>query len=322
MSKAPLMKRIITLFKKTHEKDEEPVYPAELERVYKVTRKTLGVGSFAVVKECIHRTTHQSFALKIILKKAIADILKQVRHPHIVSMHGLYESKDAIVHRDMKPENAKQLLFQTTDENASLMITDFGLSKILKNHDDVLTTACGTPGYVAPEVLLQTGYGKPVDLWSVGVITFTLLSGYTPFWGDDQASLFESIIAGKYEFDEEYWSDISEPAKDLINKLLTFEPSKRITADDALCHPWITNDQVAGPRPSTNLVPNVRRGISSQKSLKSVVTAMTLLSVWKHGLHEATHRRASGEKHNKRENAVQTLDVTKSEVHSTLAAHS
>ncbi|ESO00521.1 hypothetical protein HELRODRAFT_93050, partial [Helobdella robusta] len=210
-------------------------------------------------------------------------ILKQVRHPHIVSMHGLYESKDAvyivtdlagggelfqqllkkgnytekdaanlirqmleglsylhkcdIVHRDMKPENAKQLLFQTTDENASLMITDFGLSKILKNHDDVLTTACGTPGYVAPEVLLQTGYGKPVDLWSVGVITFTLLSGYTPFWGDDQASLFESIIAGKYEFDEDYWSDISDPAKDLINKLLTFEPSKRITADEALLHP-------------------------------------------------------------------------------------
>lgn len=90
------------------------------------------------------------------------------------------------------------------------MITDFGLSKILRGQDDILTTACGAPGYVAPEILLQTGYHKPVDLWSVGVILYTLLSGYTPFWGEDQASLFESIMSGQYEYEEEYWSDISD----------------------------------------------------------------------------------------------------------------
>ncbi|KAI9311521.1 kinase-like domain-containing protein [Dichotomocladium elegans] len=250
------------------------------------------------------------------------DILKKVRHDHIVSMHALYESKDAvyivtdlceggelfqqllqkgsytekdasslvrqmleglaylhkldIVHRDMKPEN---LLFDTKDDDAKLMITDFGLSRILKNHDDILMTACGTPGYVAPEVLLQTGHSKAVDLWSVGVIMFTLLSGYTPFWGEDQASLFECIISGKYEYDEEYWQDISDSAKNLIDRLLTYKPAERITAEEALKHPWITNEGVVA---DTNLAPNIRKGFNNHKAFKSVVTAMTLLSHWKH----------------------------------------
>ncbi|KAG2173431.1 hypothetical protein INT44_008783 [Umbelopsis vinacea] len=353
MNKSPLMKKVLNLFKKTHEtNDESPPYPADLERTYRISKRVLGVGSFAVVKECFHKQTGQPFALKIILKKAIAgkehmlsseldhqshilflDILKQVRHPNVVSMHGLYESKDAvyivtdlagggelftqllakgnytekdasamvkqilegveylhnldIVHRDLKPEN---LLFQTPDEHANLMITDFGLSKILKNHDDILTTACGTPGYVAPEVLLQTGHGKPVDLWSLGVITFTLLSGYTPFWGEangllchavDQAALFESIMSGKYEYDEEYWSDISDAAKDLIDKMLTFNPSKRITASQALKHPWITNEQNAVARDEPNLIGNVRKGFNSKHSLQTIVTAISVLNHWK-----------------------------------------
>ncbi|KAF7728557.1 phosphatidylcholine and lysophosphatidylcholine phospholipase [Apophysomyces ossiformis] len=336
MSKtSPLMKRILAIFKKTHEKNEEPPYPASLERTYKITNKTLGVGSFAVVKECIHIESGKPFALKIILKKVIAgkehmldselEILKQVRHEHIVSMHDLYESKEAvyivtdlasggelfqqlldkgsytekdaanvirqclegldylhdhdIVHRDIKPEN---LLFQTRDADAKLMVTDFGLSKILKHHDDILTTACGTPGYVAPEVLSQTGHGKPVDLWSVGVITFTLLSGYTPFWGEDQTALFEAIMSGKYEYDDEYWSGISETAKDFIDGLLTLDPEQRMTAKQALAHPWITGDQEQSLRTTTNLVPIVRKGFNSRRTLKSLVTAVAILNQWKH----------------------------------------
>ncbi|KAI8994980.1 kinase-like domain-containing protein [Pilobolus umbonatus] len=263
MTKSTIMRRIIALFKKTHEKKQEPPYPEALTNTYKVTKKILGVGSFGVVKECTHRASQKPYALKIILKKAIADILKQVRHPHIVSMHDLYETKDAIVHRDMKLEN---LLFETPDENSNLMITDFGLSKILNDQDDILTTACGTPGYVAPEVLLQTGYNKAVDLWSVGVILYTLLSGYTPFWGEDQASLFESIMSGQYEYDEEYWADISLSAKDLVDRLLTFNPSDRITAEEALKHPWITGLKGAGPRTSTNLAPTIRKGYSHRGS--------------------------------------------------------
>ncbi|KAI8082785.1 kinase-like domain-containing protein [Halteromyces radiatus] len=335
MPKSPLMKRLLALFKKTHEKDDEAdVYPSQLTADYEVTKKTLGVGSFAVVKECIHKDTRKPYALKIILKKVIAgkehmldselDILTKVHHSHIVSMHGLYESVDAvyivtdlasggelfqqlldkgsyterdaanllrqlleglaylhdldIVHRDIKPEN---LLFATKDVDAKLMITDFGLSKILKNHDDILMTACGTPGYVAPEVLLQKGHGKPVDLWSVGVIAFVLLSGYTPFYGEDQAALFENIMSGKYEFDEEYWSDISDSAKNMIDRLLTFDPEKRITAKEALKHPWITNEEEQTTT-DTNLAPAVRKGLHSHTKFKSVVTAMTLLNQWKH----------------------------------------
>ncbi|CAO3619731.1 unnamed protein product [Cunninghamella echinulata] len=352
MTKSPLMKRLLALFKKTHGKeDENSAYPIELIKVYRVTTKTLGVGSFAVVKECIDCSTGKSYALKIILKKVIAgkehmltselDILKQVKHPHIISMHDLYESKDAvyivtdlasggelfqqlldrgsyterdachliaqlleglaylhdhdIVHRDIKPEN---LLFDTKDPDAKLMITDFGLSKILKKHDDILMTACGTPGYVAPEVLLQKGHGKPVDIWSVGVITFVLLSGYTPFYGEDQAELFQNIMSGNYEFDEEYWGEISDTAKEFVDRLLTFDPEKRITAKDALQHHWITNVQEDVPD-VTNLVPTVRRGIEVRKSLKSVVTAMTLLSHWKHleDLSDVEESESDSEKH-------------------------
>ncbi|CDS07545.1 hypothetical protein LRAMOSA01494 [Lichtheimia ramosa] len=330
MTRTSLMKRLMTLFKTTHQSEQG--YPYELEKKYTVTRNTLGVGSFAVVKECISREDEKSYALKIILKKAIAgkehmldselDILMQVHHPHIVSMHDMYESKDAvyivtdlceggelfqqllergtytekdasnivrqmleglaylhehdIVHRDIKPEN---LLFDIKDEeDAKLMITDFGLSKILKHHDDILMTACGTPGYVAPEVLLQVGHGKPVDIWSVGVVTYTLLSGYTPFWGEDQTSLFECITSGVYEYDEEYWMDISDQAKDFIDSLLTYNPNARITAEEALQHPWITGEQER----ETNLAPIIRKGANSHRSFRSIVTAMTLLSHWKH----------------------------------------
>ncbi|KAI8089488.1 kinase-like domain-containing protein [Halteromyces radiatus] len=330
----PILKKFLHLFKKSRDhhpidktSSQESEYPPELERQYKVTKKVLGVGSFATVKECIHRSSGQSFALKIILKKAIEgkenmlhselDILKQVRHQHIVSMHALYDSKttvyiitdlaaggelfqqllskghytekDAshlvsqvleglsylhdhdIIHRDLKPEN---LLFQTTAEDANLMITDFGLSKILRSQDDILMTSCGTPGYVAPEVLKQHGYGKPVDLWSLGVITYILLVGYTPFYGADQSELFSSIMKGEYSYEEEYWSHISDSAKDFIDGLLAYKPEQRLTAEQALQHPWIVNSLNNDTRHTTNLITNVRRGFSSHPSFRSAMDTL------------------------------------------------
>ncbi|KAI8143076.1 kinase-like domain-containing protein [Fennellomyces sp. T-0311] len=311
-----LMKRIASLFKK--KPDLPSRFPATLTRIYKVSNHTLGVGSFAVVKLCTHRKTGQTFALKIVMKKAIADVLKQVRHPHIISMHGLYEDAQAvyivtdhakggelfqqllrkgsyterdashlvrqilqglaylhehdIVHRDIKPEN---LLFQTTDSEDKLMITDFGLSRIIRDHDGILMTACGTPGYVAPEILLRAGHGTPVDLWSVGVITYTLLSGYTPFWGADEPTLFDNIIRGQYEYDDEYWGDISASGKrtenHLIDSCLQLDPTKRITAAEALRHPWITQERSSG----TDLIANVRKGFTSRQSFRSFTTAVS-----------------------------------------------
>ncbi|KAG0744924.1 hypothetical protein G6F57_008901 [Rhizopus arrhizus] len=324
-----IVKKVLALFKKTHEDDKQK-YPSDLTKKYEICEKQLGVGSFAVVKECIHLSTGEHCAVKIILKKAITgkqhmldsemDILKKVRHEHIVSLHDIYESDDAvyivtdlctggelfqrivergtyteamaadlvrqmleglaylhsqdIVHRDIKPEN---LLFKTADENAKLLITDFGLSKLLKDHDQVLTTACGTPGYVAPEVLLGTGHGTPVDLWSVGVIMYTLLSGYTPFYGEDQNELFDAIINGQYDFDEDYWSEISGEAKLLVNKLLTHDPKERITAEEALNDPWITNRTDSG----INLAPTVRKGFNNRKTLQSLVTVVAAINKMK-----------------------------------------
>ncbi|GJJ68857.1 hypothetical protein EMPS_01203 [Entomortierella parvispora] len=185
-----------------------------------------------------------------------------------------------IVHRDLKPEN---LLFADTTESARLMITDFGLSKVLTNGNDVLMTACGTPGYVAPEVLEQVGHGKPVDIWSVGVIAYTLLCGYTPFWGEDQSALFENIMAGEYLYEDMYWKDVSPLAKAFIDSLLVRPADKRSTATHALSHPWFRAmlDQdlsaPASPSDSVNLLPAVRRNFDARNVFKKAARAVGIL---------------------------------------------
>jgi calcium/calmodulin-dependent protein kinase I len=181
-----------------------------------------------------------------------------------------------IIHRDLKPEN---LLFADESETANLMITDFGLSKMM-NDATFLTTACGTPGYVAPEVLKQKGYGKSVDLWSIGVITYILLCGYPPFYDEDQASLFETIIRGKFEFHAEYWGGISASAKDLIKKLLTTDPAKRLTAKQALEHPWVQGADAS----QTDILKNISSGIQrySGNRLRAVGKAVIMVNRMKH----------------------------------------
>uniref|UniRef100_A0A480ZWI0 calcium/calmodulin-dependent protein kinase n=1 Tax=Sus scrofa TaxID=9823 RepID=A0A480ZWI0_PIG len=119
-----------------------------------------------------------------------------------------YLHENGIVHRDLKPEN---LLYLTPEENSKIMITDFGLSKM--EQSGVMSTACGTPGYVAPEVLAQKPYSKAVDCWSIGVITYILLCGYPPFYEETESKLFEKIKEGYYEFESPFWDDISESGK-------------------------------------------------------------------------------------------------------------
>ncbi|CAJ0904297.1 1192_t:CDS:2 [Entrophospora sp. SA101] len=290
------------LFFKKHA-DGEIRFPRELENKYIVSDKILGKGSFAVVKECTEKRSNKNYALKIILKESIKVHHKYITSLHdlyetkdgvfIITdlasggelfnqllLKGSYTEEDAanlmkqllegvqylhdldIVHRDLKPEN---LLFKDKSDEADIMITDFGLSKILKSEDDVLLTACGTPGYIAPEVLLQAGYGKPIDIWSIGVIMYTMLCGYTPFWGEDQAALFESIMSGEYEYEEEYWSEISDLAKDLIDKLLTYEPHKRITVHEALKHPWFESAN------KINILEKVKSNLSAKDRFKRAI---------------------------------------------------
>mmetsp|Transcript_13942 Transcript_13942/g.21956 ORF Transcript_13942/g.21956 Transcript_13942/m.21956 type:complete len:496 (+) Transcript_13942:1596-3083(+) len=163
-----------------------------------------------------------------------------------------------IVHRDLKPEN---FLFSTKDEDAVIKIIDFGLSR----HDDVkagiMNTKVGTPYYVAPEVLNRE-YTKNCDIWSIGVITYILLCGYPPFYGDTDNQIFDSVRTGRFDFPSPDWDEISDAAKDLICSMLKRDPSKRLSAAQSLQHPWIK--EKAGPSSQTNNeVPNHRRKRSS-----------------------------------------------------------
>lgn len=141
-----------------------------------------------------------------------------------------------IVHRDLKPEN---FLFLNKNHNAPLKIIDFGLAARVNNEDISLNTRAGTPYYVAPEVL-QGKYDKQCDMWSLGVILYILLCGYPPFHGSNDNIILHKVQKGVYAFKEEDWKHVSFLAIDLIRKLLTYNPVDRITARDALNHPWIT----------------------------------------------------------------------------------
>ena len=148
-----------------------------------------------------------------------------------------YMHEQGVVHRDLKPEN---LLYYNANDDSKIMISDFGLAKI--EDSGIMATACGTPGYVAPEVLAQKPYGKAVDIWSIGVISYILLCGYPPFYDENDANLFAQILKGEFEFDSPYGDDISESAKHFIQNLMCVNVEKRFSTKDALAHPWISGN--------------------------------------------------------------------------------
>jgi len=145
----------------------------------------------------------------------------------------LYLHERGIVHRDLKLEN----LLLKKRNSLEIKLADFGLSKLYSGQ--ALQTACGTPFYVAPDVLLGTGYGPAVDMWSVGVLIYVLLSGRLPFAADSDAELFRLIIAGNLVWKSPQFDTVSSDGKDLISKLIVVEPDDRWTAKQALEHPWI-----------------------------------------------------------------------------------
>lgn len=146
-----------------------------------------------------------------------------------------YLHETGIVHRDLKPEN---LIYQNSADDALLKLTDFGLAKY-RSRETQLSTACGTPGYVAPEVLEGKQYGKEVDLWSLGVILYILLCGFPPFYDESTAGLYRQIKKGQYDFPDPYWSEISDKAKAVVKGLLTVNPKKRWTPSDLLTKEWV-----------------------------------------------------------------------------------
>ena len=154
-----------------------------------------------------------------------------------------YLHTQGIVHRDLKPEN---LLFKDRTEDAEVKITDFGLAKYTSGPQaSPMTTACGTPGYVAPEVISGTEYDEKVDMWSLGVIAYVILCGFPPFYHENHAELFRAIKQCNYEFVAPFWDGVSESAKDFITKLLVINPEDRLSAAEVLEHPWVRGDEGA-----------------------------------------------------------------------------
>jgi len=183
-----------------------------------------------------------------------------------------YCHKHQVAHRDLKPEN---LLLRSEDNDSEIKIADFGFAKKVLTPNS-LTTQCGTPGYVAPEILEGAAYDTKSDMWSLGVIVYILLGGYPPFIEQNQRELFRKIRKGQYEFHEEYWGSVSADAKDLISSLLTVSPSKRLSAEEALKHKWMTQDEsvLAGQDLGTNL--SELRKYNAKRKFKAAVNAVML----------------------------------------------
>jgi len=178
-----------------------------------------------------------------------------------------------VVHRDLKPEN---LLLTSPDDDANVKIADFGFA-IKANGPMSLATQCGTPGYVAPEILSTQPYGKAVDMWSIGVITYILLGGYPPFHDDNQKNLFKKIKRGDYQFHPEYWGSVSDEAKDLISNLLKTNPNERYTVDQCLNHSWLVRD--AGELSGRNLNANLEQLRKYQATRKFRAAGKAIIAI-------------------------------------------
>ena len=180
-----------------------------------------------------------------------------------------------VVHRDLKPEN---LLLANKNSDTEVKLADFGFATVAKNQ--TLVKGCGTLDYVAPEILKHDHYGKPVDIWSAGVVTYILLGGHPPFFGDSDQIEMEKIKHGNYEFDKEHWQNVSKDAKDFISHLLQINPGKRYTAEQALNHHWITKHE--SELESISLDQSLHLMKTRHHTLKSVVNTVMCINRLKH----------------------------------------
>ncbi|XP_022645084.1 calcium/calmodulin-dependent protein kinase type II alpha chain-like isoform X6 [Varroa jacobsoni] len=192
----------------------------------------------------------------------IQQILESVNHCH----------QNNVVHRDLKPEN---LLLASKAKGAAVKLADFGLAIEVQGEQQAWYGFAGTPGYLSPEVLKKDPYGKPVDIWACGVILYILLVGYPPFWDEDQHRLYAQIKAGAYDYPSPEWDTVTPEAKNLINSMLTVNPAKRITAAEALKHPWICQrERVASTLHRQETVECLRKFNARRKLKGAILTTM------------------------------------------------
>ncbi|KAK3521864.1 hypothetical protein QTP70_018603, partial [Hemibagrus guttatus] len=195
----------------------------------------------------------------------IHQILDSVNHIH----------QNDIVHRDLKPEN---LLLASKCKNAAVKLADFGLAIEVQGDQQAWFGFAGTPGYLSPEVLRKEAYGKPVDIWACGVILYILLVGYPPFWDEDQHKLYQQIKAGAYDFPSPEWDTVTPEAKNLINQMLTINPAKRITAQEALKHPWVCQRSTVASMMHRQETVECLKKFNARRKLKGAILTTMLVS--------------------------------------------
>ncbi|KAK7164228.1 hypothetical protein R3I94_002830 [Phoxinus phoxinus] len=194
-------------------------------------------------------------------------------HQILDSVHHIHQHD--IVHRDLKPEN---LLLASKCKNAAVKLADFGLAIEVQGDQQAWFGFAGTPGYLSPEVLRKEAYGKPVDIWACGVILYILLVGYPPFWDEDQHKLYQQIKAGAYDFPSPEWDTVTPEAKNLINQMLTINPGKRITAQEALKHPWVCQRSTVASMMHRQETVECLKKFNARRKLKGAILTTMLVS--------------------------------------------
>lgn len=290
--------------------------------------KTLGAGSFGIVRYARDNTTGEDVAVKIILKKALKGneemildemgMLEELHNPHIVGFRDWFESKDKfylvtqlatggelfdrivqqgrftehdaslvvqqmldalnylhskdIVHRDIKPEN---VLYLTPADDSPIVLADFGIAKRLQSPKEKLTSLAGSFGYAAPEVILGTGHGKPCDIWSLGVVTYTLLCGYSPFRSENVSDFINEVKHNNAViFHADYWRDVSKDARRFIIKALQYDPERRPTAEQLLNDPWLVS--IAEQHKECDLLPSLKANFDAKAKFRQAIEVVKL----------------------------------------------
>ncbi|XP_073727109.1 calcium/calmodulin-dependent protein kinase type II subunit alpha isoform X3 [Misgurnus anguillicaudatus] len=306
----------------------------------------LGKGAFSVVRRCVKVLSGQEYAAKIINTKKLStrvrlhDSISEEGHHYLIfdlvtggelfedivareyyseadASHCIQQILEAVlhchqmgvVHRDLKPEN---LLLASKSKGAAVKLADFGLAIEIEGDQQAWFGFAGTPGYLSPEVLRKDPYGKAVDLWACGVILYILLVGYPPFWDEDQHRLYQQIKAGAYDFPSPEWDTVTPEAKDLINKMLTMNPSKRITAADALKHPWISHRSTVASCMHRQETVECLKKFNARRKLKGAILTTMLVTRNFSGGKSGVSKKTDGVKKMKSSSSTQLMESSES----------
>uniref|UniRef100_A0A8D3D9P6 non-specific serine/threonine protein kinase n=1 Tax=Scophthalmus maximus TaxID=52904 RepID=A0A8D3D9P6_SCOMX len=290
--------------------DDFSSVPASMTERYKVGR-TLGDGNFAVVRECVEKSTGREYALKVISKdkcrgkehmiQSEVSILRRVKHPNIVLLieemdtHSeLYLVMELVKGGDLFDAITSSNKY--TERDASCML--FNLASAIKylhglnivhrdikpenllvfeHHDGSKSLKLGD---FAPEIVAETGYGLKVDIWAAGVITYILLCGFPPFRGSgkDQEALFEQILRGQLDFPSAYWDNVSDTAKALITGMLQVEVDQRYTAVQMLDHPWVNDDGVSENEHQLPVAGKIKKHFNTRPKLNSTAAGVSVIT--------------------------------------------